>query len=214
MMLTTISLDDLLSRMPLLADLRPDLLPEKIAQAMLQASIKIAERTGVLERTYDIDLQCCTGEYLLDECEERVVKLTQLCHTSTTGGQSASKFAMANQGFCAIPGCGGSQIRYVPSRTLIEISGSSGLTGVLKVTATVAPKFDASEIDEVFSELYRNALYHETAGAIMRFAGEHNNSNYAVHHERLAEQEIGRITTNKHTGYKNTTKRMSARRFV
>jgi hypothetical protein len=215
------TIPELFDRMPLLAEIRPDFLPDKIQALMLNAAIKIAERTRILERTYEFDLQCCTGEYLLDESEERIIKITQLCHfnsgTDTACCDTAGRepFTMASQKWCAIPSCGGSRARFVPSRNIIEISPVSGLRGWLRITATVAPKYDACEIDDVFSELYRNALFHETAGACLRYGGEFSSASLALHHEKLAEQEIGRIVTNMHTGYKNTTKTIkSAKRFI
>jgi hypothetical protein len=219
--MSTITLSDMFDRMPLLAEMRPDFLPEKLQSILLLASIKIAERARILERTYEFDLQCCTGEYLLDESEERVIKITQICHfnhdigLSDCGLSGREPFSMDNQKWCAIPSCDGSRARFVPSRNILEISPVSGLRGWLRVTATVAPNYDACEIDETFSTMYRNAVFHESAGAALRYPGEFNSAALASHHEKLAEQEIGRIVTNMHTGYKNTTKVVkNGRRFI
>jgi hypothetical protein len=214
MNLSTISLSTLYDRMPLLADLRPDLLPDKIQATMLQAAIRFAEMSGVLERTYEFDLQCCTGEYLLDEFDERIVKITQLCLKNSTECSGKEPFKMANQQWCAIPGCGGARARFVPSRNILEVTPVSGLSGILRVSATVAPDYDAQEIDEVFASMYRNALFHETAAAIMLFAGEFNSQAMSAHHARMAKQEYARIVTNKHTGYSNTTKIVKGPRLV
>jgi hypothetical protein len=216
-----IKLTQLIAEMPLLTELRPDFVQDKFVSILLQEAGRIAESTGILGRTYEVNLVDCVGEYLLDECEERIVSIKQVCYqacgatrTSCCGERAGvESFKIVNHHWCAIPSCGGAQFRFVPPNK-IEISQVSGLSGKLSITATVAPTYDACAIDDLFGTTYRRALYEAVAAEALKFPGDHYNGIEAKRRELLADFELARIATRKMVGYKNTALKVTSRRFV
>ena len=73
------TLDEILDKIPSLASLRGDIDSAQIKDAIREAAIAMAQDNRLFTKTYLIDLQCCTEEYLLEECEVQPFLIEAVC---------------------------------------------------------------------------------------------------------------------------------------
>lgn len=212
-------LAELASAMPLLLELRPDFTPEKWESILLKSAIHIAQQGKFFEETYEVDLQACVPDYELNVCDVRITEIKQLCWyddctpVCCTDNAGKQKFKIVANSWCSIPGCDGGRFRFVPPGR-IEVGPVSGLSGRLKITALVAPMYNACSIDDKFLYEYNNALFEQAAYEALTLPGEGYNGNEAVRRQRAAVTELGRMATTAARGYHAGAMTMTSRRMV
>lgn len=231
-------LTEIADKMPLLVDMRPDFMLDKWEAILLKAAIYIAQTGRLMTAKFEVDLESCIPDYKLDMCEQRIVSIKQICWyppTRAVGVQPSGvcgapaiapsrpccvdisgheSINIVAREWCAIPGCGESQFRFVPPDT-IEVGPVSGLSGRLAITALVAPNHDACSIDDRFFYEYGAALFEQAAFEALTMPGEGYNGNEAQRRRLLAVAEISRMATHARMGYSNKAPRVqAARRMV
>lgn len=212
------NIDVLAQEMPLLLDLRPDFTVDKITEILRSCAIKLAEDTQVFERTYTVQLQCGVKEYLLDECEEVINTIKRVQYISDTGASTSctcngNTFTAVNNICSTQNGCNGGIFRFVPLN-MIEVSQDEGLSGVLSITATVAPKYDACEIDDLFGSKYRNALFYAAGAMALEYPGDNKDRSLASIYAAKAADAASIMAVRRITGHVNTAKQITSKRFV
>lgn len=208
---------DLVGKMPLLMDIRPDFMDDKVYEIVRLAAIDIARRTQVLERTYYVDLQCGVQDYLLDECEEEIERIKSLCFTpcallpAPCGNGDDQKYVVTGSDWCTSQSCGPMRFRYLPENQIkIDCPPTEG--GRLRIIAAVVPKFDACELDDLFASKYRDTLFNRSAGLMLEYPGDLKDRNMSATYLRRAEDLATNMWINSTAGHMNAAPRLRGRR--
>jgi hypothetical protein len=209
---------EIIKTMPLLSDMRPDFMQDKFEELLRLAAIKMAEVGQFLEREYCVELQCGVGDYLLDECSETIHTIKRLCLTTSCDDSATcgdeNKFAIVANGWCSSRSCGRARFRFIPDGESIQIDQPELAEGFLVVTATVAPKYDACELDDMFMSKYRTALFYATAALAFEMPGEGQSMPLASKYEKRAEDELTRIAVRRISGHTNVAPVLKGKRMV
>lgn len=209
---------EVLDSMPLLADVRNDFMPDKLTELIRLAAIRIAESGQFLEATYTIQLQRGVGDYLLDgECEEHIHKIKSLCLSDTCDPHCASEqsHVIVHDGWCSSRSCGSQRFRYLPHNQIqVDTPGQSRSGDYLTITASVVPKADACELDDLFTSKYKTPLYYLAASYALEQPGEQQSMSLAKKYESRAEDELTKAWLTYRSGHTNKAPVVRAQRFV
>jgi hypothetical protein len=211
------NIKDIVKNTPLWSDLRPDHMLDQIEEFVRFAAIGMAEVGQFLEREYHVELQCGVGDYLLDECSETIHTIKRLCMAPTPDSAGtcgdANKFVVTANGWCSSRSCGKSRFRFIPENT-IQIDAPENANGFLVVTATVAPKYDACELDDLFTDKYKTALFYAVAQLMLEHPGEKQSLPLASKYEKRFQDEMTRLAVRRLSGHTNVAPVLKGRRMV
>jgi hypothetical protein len=213
------NIKDIVKNMPLLSDMRPDFMLDKFEEVMRMAAIKMAEVGQFLEREYCVELQCGVSDFVLDNCGDETIHtikrlcLTSACDDSASCGEE-NKFVIVANGWCSSRSCGRARFRFIPDGEMIQIDQPELAAGFLVITATVAPKYDACELDDLFTSKYRTALFYATAALAFEMPGEGQSMPMATKYAARASDELTLLAVRRMTGHTNVAPVLKARRMV
>lgn len=210
---------------------RTDLLDESIHSKLLMTAIQIAQQTNLIQREFEITLQDCVPHYLLENCDNvDILYIDKMCWRSegnTCFPDSHQEFKMVDTSSCDMRiesnGCratdcrldcyGSRSIRFVPP-DVVEVSPTKGLSGVLTLTATVAPKFNACELDDDFLTKHKLLLLYGTLAFMYEAGGELRSEQLCIKYRTMFKNEMQRHFTRKNLGGYRHSAVMKSPRFV
>jgi hypothetical protein len=210
---------------------RTDLQDESIHSKLLMAAIQIAQQTNLIQREFEIPLQDCVSHYLLENCDQvDILYVDKICWDSGLIGCSKKCYdefkLVQNIGCemraatkpCGSVGCsldcyGSRSIRFVPP-DVVEVSPSKGLSGTITLTATVAPKYNACEIDDDFLKHHRLPLLYGTLAFMYEAGGEMRSEQLVIKYRSMFANEISRHYLRKNLGGHRQSHKLKAPRFV
>jgi hypothetical protein len=213
------NIKDIVKNTPLWSELRPDHMLDQIEEFVRFAAVSMAEVGQFLKREYCVELQCGVSEFLLDNCgEETIHTIKRLCLTSSCDDSAScgeeNKFAIVANGWCGSRSCGKARFRFIPDGEMIQIDQPELAEGFLVITATVAPKYDACELDDLFTSKYKTALFYAVAQLMLEYPGEKQSLPLASKYEKRYQDEMTRLALRRLSGNTNVAPVLKARRMV
>jgi hypothetical protein len=187
------TLDDILDKIPSLLALRSDVDSEQLKDAIREAAIAMAMDNRLFTKEYRIDLQCCTGDYLLEECEVQPFLIESVCLYDCALDQCGNNKPQCTQlspqlgEWCQVYG---TRFRFVPP-SKIEIKPVDRLSGVLSVTAATHPNYDACSIPDEYFTTYGRLFRKYIEAYVHQLSGKERDSGLA----QLRGQEAIRLGT-------------------
>jgi hypothetical protein len=222
------ALKDIAENIGELFEHRTDLQDDSIYSKLLMAAIQLAQQTNLIKREFTINLQDCVSHYLLENCDQvDIVYVDKICWETDNGKSSCEQITLVDNSACemrpATRPCGsvscsldcyGSRnIRFVPP-DVVEISPVQGLSGTLTLTATVAPKYNACELDDDFLTKHRLPLMYGTLAHMYEAGGEMRNEQLALKHRALFRSELLRHHMRENMGGFRHSMTVKSPRFV
>lgn len=207
---------------------RTDLPDQSVYSKLLMAARQLAEQTNLIKREFEIDLQDCVTHYKLENCDKiDIIYIDKICWKSSTVESSCEQFCMVGNSECEMRlatspcgsvGCsldcyGSRNIRFVPP-DVVEISPVKGLSGTLTLTATVAPKYNACEIDEDFLTKHKLPLLYGTLAFMYEASDLAKHEALSNKYRALFKNEIQRHYIRHNLGGFRHGMKLKAPRFV
>lgn len=187
------TLDEILDKIPALQGMRNDVDSEQIKDAVREAAIAMAMDNRLFTKQYLIDLQCCTEEYLLEECEVQPFLIESVCLYECELDQCGNhkpKCIQPTAQFGEWCHVYGTRFRFVPP-SKIEIKPVDRLSGVLSVTSATHPTYDSCTIPDEYFNTYGRLFRKYIEANIHQLSGEKRDNGLA----QLRAQEAVRLGT-------------------
>ncbi|ETD67551.1 hypothetical protein V757_11215 [Pelistega indica] len=210
--MTTVSFDEFKHEIRLAIGEAPD---DLIANYVRLAIIELCERSQVLARTIEIDLQCGVEEYYIEtEEDERIVSIQRIC----VDGNCCSDNAILRASEPCDTGCTvhSRAIWFVPPDTLnIRPVPTSNKEGAVKVFVAVAPTREACSVDQLIYERYFDTVIN---GALARLylakTTPWHDRGLAEYHRQLFDKGVAVAGMDRQTGHMRGRIKMTPRRII
>lgn len=192
-----------------------DVQDDLVANYVRQAIIDLCERSQVLVRAVDIDVQCGIEDYPIEVDEdERVVSIQRIC----VGTQECTSSVVLRSSEPCNTGCTihSHAIWFVPPDTLhIRPIPKQDKESAIRVFVAVAPTRDACTVDRIFYERYHEAVIN---GALARLylakTTPWHDRQLAEYHRRLFDNGVASAGMDRLTGNMRGRIKMTPRRII
>ena len=196
-----ISIEDISKHMPEIFEVS-ELSDESIYSKIRLTAIEMATNAGLLKREYEIGLQDCVTDYLLDECDDVEIQYLDKAFLESDCGKAIC-IPIIRSDTCSevercLTSCDEGQMSQASVGFLLSnlIRFSSNVQGLsekkLRIIATVAPTFNSCELDDEFASRWRLPLMYGTIARAYLASSLASSTPMADKYQRMYQAELTR----------------------